>query len=57
MSIWKRINRWKSALRMFQERPLLGHGPGTYMFLYALSKAIRENNNLHQWGKSGQCAW
>jgi O-antigen ligase len=31
----ERINRWKCALRMFEERPLLGHGPGTYMFLYA----------------------
>ena len=31
----ERINRWKCAIRMFQERPLLGHGPGTYMFLYA----------------------
>jgi O-antigen ligase len=31
----ERINRWKSALRMFMERPLVGFGPGTYMFLYA----------------------
>lgn len=31
----ERINRWKSAIRMFEERPVLGHGPGTYMFLYA----------------------
>jgi len=31
----ERINRWKSAFRMFQERPMLGFGPGTYMFLYA----------------------
>lgn len=31
----ERINRWKSALRMFQERPVLGFGPGTYMFQYA----------------------
>jgi putative inorganic carbon (HCO3(-)) transporter len=31
----ERINRWKSALRMFEERPILGWGPGTYMFLYA----------------------
>ncbi len=31
----ERINRWKSAFRMFKERPWLGHGPGTYMFLYA----------------------
>lgn len=31
----ERINRWKSAFRMFAERPIVGHGPGTYMFLYA----------------------
>lgn len=31
----ERINRWKSAFRMFSERPILGFGPGTYMFLYA----------------------
>jgi O-antigen ligase len=31
----ERINRWKSALRMFAERPITGFGPGTYMFLYA----------------------
>ncbi|MDZ7848941.1 MAG: O-antigen ligase family protein [Owenweeksia sp.] len=31
----ERVNRWKSALRMFAEKPILGHGPGTYMFLYA----------------------
>lgn len=30
----ERINRWNSAVRMFQERPLLGFGPGTYMFQY-----------------------
>lgn len=31
----ERINRWKAGLRMFQERPVVGFGPGTYMFLYA----------------------
>lgn len=31
----ERINRWGSAVRMFQERPLFGFGPGTYMFKYA----------------------
>lgn len=31
----ERINRWKCALRMFQEKPITGFGPGTYMFLYA----------------------
>ncbi|HUW92382.1 MAG TPA: O-antigen ligase family protein [Bacteroidales bacterium] len=31
----ERINRWKCALRMFAEKPLLGWGPGTYQFQYA----------------------
>ena len=31
----ERINRWKSAFRMFAERPVVGYGPGTYMFVYA----------------------
>ncbi|QQS52430.1 MAG: O-antigen ligase family protein [Bacteroidota bacterium] len=31
----ERINRWASAFRMFKERPVLGWGPGTYMFQYA----------------------
>ena len=31
----ERINRWNSAFRMFKERPILGWGPGTYMFQYA----------------------
>ena len=31
----ERINRWKSAVRMFEARPLFGFGPGTYAFQYA----------------------
>jgi len=31
----ERINRWKSAYRMFEERPMMGWGPGVYMFKYA----------------------
>ena len=31
----ERLNRWSSAWRMFQERPIFGWGPGTYMFQYA----------------------
>lgn len=31
----ERINRWKSALKMFAERPVTGWGPGTYQFNYA----------------------
>ena len=31
----ERINRWKSALEMFQDKPIFGFGPGTYAFEYA----------------------
>ncbi len=31
----ERLNRWASALRMYEERPLFGWGPGTYQFQYA----------------------
>jgi O-antigen ligase len=31
----ERLNRWASAIRMFQQRPWLGWGPGTYQFVYA----------------------
>lgn len=31
----ERLNRWSCAFRMFAEKPLLGFGPGTYMFQYA----------------------
>ncbi len=31
----ERINRWKSAIRLFKERPAEGWGPGTYQFVYA----------------------
>lgn len=38
----ERINRWNSALRMFEERPVTGWGPGTYMFQYAPFQAARD---------------
>ncbi len=31
----ERLNRWSCAIRMFEERPVFGWGPGTYMFQYA----------------------
>ncbi len=31
----ERLNRWGSAWRMFNERPAVGWGPGTYAFQYA----------------------
>ncbi len=38
----ERINRWQSAFRMFDERPLLGWGPGTYQFIYAPFQRSKE---------------
>ena len=35
VSNMERINRWKSAIRMFREKPLMGWGPATYQFKYA----------------------
>jgi putative inorganic carbon (hco3(-)) transporter len=53
----ERLNRWSSAWRMFQERPLFGWGPGTYVFQYApfqlanektiISTNAGENGNAH----------
>jgi len=31
----ERINRWSCAIRMFEDKPYFGYGPGTYMFNYA----------------------
>lgn len=31
----ERINRWSCAIRMFEDKPVFGYGPGTYMFNYA----------------------
>lgn len=42
----ERINRWQSALRLFQERPLLGWGPGTYQFVYAPYQKSKEKTKI-----------
>ena len=31
----ERLNRWNSAFKMFQKKPIFGWGPGTYAFQYA----------------------
>ncbi|NTW25738.1 MAG: O-antigen ligase family protein [Lentimicrobium sp.] len=38
----ERINRWQSAFRMFDERPVFGWGPGTYQFIYAPFQRSKE---------------
>jgi putative inorganic carbon (HCO3(-)) transporter len=30
----ERLNRWESGLRMWEEKPMMGWGPGTYTFQY-----------------------
>lgn len=32
----ERLNRWSSAFRMFEERPIMGFGPGTYTTQYGV---------------------
>ena len=38
----ERINRWNCALRLFEERPFFGWGPGTYQFVYAPFQRSKE---------------
>ena len=38
----ERLNRWSCALRMWEDKPVLGWGPGTYMFSYAPYQLSRE---------------
>ncbi len=38
----ERINRWKCAILMWQERPILGWGPGTYQFEYGAMQAAND---------------
>ncbi len=38
----ERINRWKAAIAMYREKPLLGWGPGTYMFQYVPFQTSRD---------------
>ncbi len=38
----ERINRWQAAIRLYQERPILGWGPGTYQFVYSPFQSSQE---------------
>jgi O-antigen ligase len=38
----ERINRWKCAIRLFNEHPNMGWGPGTYQFVYGPYQLSRE---------------
>jgi O-antigen ligase len=41
----ERINRWSCAFRMFEDKPVFGFGPGTYMFQYAPYQ-LNENRTI-----------
>lgn len=38
----ERINRWQAAIRLFEERPVFGWGPGTYQFVYGPYQRSKE---------------
>ena len=38
----ERINRWQAAIRLFEERPMFGWGPGTYQFVYGPYQRSKE---------------
>ena len=42
----ERLNRWSCALRMFNKKPLLGYGPGTYMFQYGQFQKYSERSGI-----------
>jgi putative inorganic carbon (hco3(-)) transporter len=52
----ERINRWKCALKMFEEKPVFGWGPGTYMFQYAPFQVSHDkttiSTNRGDWGNA-----
>lgn len=50
----ERLNRWNCAWRMFQERPVFGWGPGTYMFQYAPFQASEDRTIIStNFGRQG----
>ncbi len=42
----ERINRWSCALRMWEEKPVFGFGPGTYQFEYARFQRSYEKTEI-----------
>ena len=42
----ERINRWSCAIRMWKDKPLFGHGPGTYQFEYGRYQRSYEKTRI-----------
>jgi putative inorganic carbon (hco3(-)) transporter len=52
----ERINRWNCAIRMFNERPIFGWGPGTYQFQYGPFQKFSERTIIStNEGDGGNC--
>jgi putative inorganic carbon (HCO3(-)) transporter len=46
----ERINRWMCAIRMSEEKPLLGFGPGMYQFEYGRFQVRAEMTHISTFG-------
>jgi putative inorganic carbon (HCO3(-)) transporter len=54
VSNMERVNRWKSAVRMYKEKPLFGWGPATYQFQYAPFQISGEKTTIStNYGEGG----
>lgn len=42
----ERLNRWSAAIRMFNEEPVFGFGPGVYMFEYGPYQVSHEKTGI-----------
>lgn len=42
----ERVNRWVCAVRMFEDRPIIGYGPGTYQFEYNKFQTIEYKTHI-----------
>ncbi|HEX2900652.1 MAG TPA: O-antigen ligase family protein, partial [Bacteroidia bacterium] len=45
----ERINRWACAIRMFEQRPWMGFGPGTYERKYGDFQVLSEITRISTW--------
>lgn len=45
----ERLNRWKCAWRMFEKKPLLGFGAGTYQFSYFKFQTQADATRISSW--------
>jgi O-antigen ligase len=48
----ERVNRWKCALRMFEDKPVLGFGPGTYQFFYGNYQVRKDMTHISTYSGS-----